>query len=79
MRELLPIAVALIYALALFAFASWANGAGNDVVKQKLRPSAYALAIVVYCTSWTFYGAVGSAVSNGWSYLPIYLGSGLID
>jgi Na+/proline symporter/signal transduction histidine kinase len=78
MFELLPIAVALIYALALFAFASWANGAGNDVVKQRLRPSAYALAIAVYCTSWTFYGAVGSAVSNGWSYLPIYLGPILI-
>jgi Na+/proline symporter len=78
MRELLPIAVALIYAMALFAFASWANGAGNDVVKQRLRPSAYALAIAVYCTSWTFYGAVGSAVSNGWSYLPIYLGPILV-
>jgi Na+/proline symporter/signal transduction histidine kinase/CheY-like chemotaxis protein len=78
MLELLPIAVALIYAMALFAFASWANGAGNDVVKQWLRPSAYALAIAVYCTSWTFYGAVGSAVSNGWSYLPIYLGPILV-
>jgi Na+/proline symporter/signal transduction histidine kinase/CheY-like chemotaxis protein len=78
MFELLPIAVALIYAMALFAFASWANGAGNDVVKQRLRPSAYALAIAVYCTSWTFYGAVGSAVSNGWSYLPIYLGPILV-
>jgi Na+/proline symporter/signal transduction histidine kinase len=78
MRELLPIAVALVYALALFAFASWANGAGNDVVKQRLRPPAYALAIAVYCTSWTFYGAVGSAVSSGWSYLPIYLGPILV-
>lgn len=78
MFELLPIAVALIYALALFAFASWADGAGNDAVKQRLRPAAYALAIAVYCTSWTFYGAVGSAVSDGWSYLPIYLGPILV-
>jgi Na+/proline symporter/signal transduction histidine kinase/CheY-like chemotaxis protein len=78
MFELLPIAVALIYALALFAFASWADGAGNDAVKRRLRPAAYALAIAVYCTSWTFYGAVGSAVSDGWSYLPIYLGPILV-
>jgi Na+/proline symporter/signal transduction histidine kinase/CheY-like chemotaxis protein len=78
MFELLPIAVALVYALALFAFASWADGAGNDAVKRRLRPAAYALAIAVYCTSWTFYGAVGSAVSDGWSYLPIYLGPILV-
>lgn len=78
MFELLPIAVALVYALALFAFASWADGAGNDAVKRRLRPAAYALAIAVYCTTWTFYGAVGSAVSDGWSYLPIYLGPILV-
>jgi hypothetical protein len=34
----------------------------------------YSLALAVYCSSWTFYGAVGTAVSNGWAYLPIYLG-----
>src|SRR5690606_28501743 len=28
----------------------------------------------VYCTSWTFYGAVGEAAHSGWTYLPIYLG-----
>ena len=78
MFELLPIVVALVYALALFAFASWADGAGNDAVKRRARPAAYALAIAVYCTTWTFYGAVGSAVSDGWSYLPIYLGPILV-
>lgn len=78
MTGLLPLAVALAYALALFAFASWADGTGNAATKRKLRPSAYALAIAVYCTSWTYYGAVGSAVSDGWSYLPIYLGPILI-
>ena len=34
----------------------------------------YSLALAVYCSSWTFYGAVGSAVRDGLSYLPIYLG-----
>jgi Na+/proline symporter/signal transduction histidine kinase len=39
-----------------------------------LRPHVYALALAVYCTSWTFYGAVGSAASIGLPYLAIYLG-----
>ncbi|HQV02250.1 MULTISPECIES: PAS-domain containing protein [unclassified Novosphingobium] len=37
------------------------------------RHLAYTLALGVYCSSWTFYGAVGSAVRDGWNYLPIYL------
>ncbi|TXK62259.1 PAS domain-containing hybrid sensor histidine kinase/response regulator [Alkalisalibacterium limincola] len=39
-----------------------------------LRPVVYSLALAVYCSSWTFYGAVGTAASNVWGYLPIYLG-----
>jgi Na+/proline symporter len=31
------------------------------------------LALGVYCSSWTIYGAVGSVVREGWNYLPIYL------
>lgn len=74
MEAVLPLAVALVYALLLFAFASWAEGTANTRLKSYLRPPAYALALAVYCTSWTYYGAVGSAVTDGWSYLPIYLG-----
>lgn len=39
----------------------------------RLRHGAYTLALGVYCSSWTFYGAVGTARSEGWNYLPIYL------
>ncbi|MGD9810199.1 MAG: PAS-domain containing protein [Sphingobium sp.] len=74
MLEVLPLAVAVVYALALFAFASWAESGRTPGLKRRLRLPAYALALAVYCTSWTYYGAVGSAVSDGWSYLPIYLG-----
>jgi len=38
------------------------------------RPLVYSLSIGVYCSSWTFLGAVGTAVTSGWSFLPIYLG-----
>ena len=41
-------------------------------------PFVYTLAISVYCTSWTFYGAVGSAARNGLEYLTIYLGPTLV-
>lgn len=75
---MLPLLVALLYAGALFAIASWADRAGSAPRMQRLRPSAYTLAIAVYCTSWTYYGAVGSAVANGWAYLPIYLGPMLV-
>ena len=38
----------------------------------------YGLSLAVYCTSWTFFGGVGSAATAGWHYLPIYLGPILI-
>jgi Na+/proline symporter/nitrogen-specific signal transduction histidine kinase len=41
-------------------------------------PIIYTLAISVYCTSWTFYGAVGSAARTGLEYLAIYLGPTLV-
>ncbi len=43
-----------------------------------IRPWVYALSLAVYCSSWTFFGAVGTAVSNGWDYLAIYLGPALM-
>src|SRR5690606_5684380 len=43
-----------------------------------LRPIVYSLALAVYCSSWTFYGAVGTAVTGGLEYLPIYLGPALL-
>lgn len=63
-----------IYAAILFAIA-WV-GDRHPLYTQRpwLRPTVYSLALAVYCSSWTFYGAVGSAVRNGWGYLPIYLG-----
>ena len=68
--------VATIYGLALFLIAYWAKSGGfADIFsKSKIRPIAYSMALAVYCTSWTLFGAVGTAVVEGWNYLPIYLG-----
>ncbi|WP_235898627.1 hybrid sensor histidine kinase/response regulator [Parahaliea maris] len=42
------------------------------------RGLVYALSLGVYCSSWTFYGAVGSAAGEPWSHVPIYLGPILV-
>lgn len=41
-------------------------------------PIVYTLSISVYCTSWTFYGAVGFAARNGLEFITIYLGPTLV-
>ena len=41
--------------------------------KQHLWPYIHGLALGVYCTSWALYGAVGTAVRDGWGYLPIFV------
>ena len=46
--------------------------------QPRLQPWVYSLALGVYCTSWTFYGAVGRAATSGWDFLPIYLGPLLV-
>lgn len=41
-------------------------------------PFVYTLSISVYCTSWTFYGAVGTAARDGLEFMAIYLGPTLV-
>src|SRR5690606_11898364 len=66
--------VSVGYAALLFAVA-WI-GDRYPLYPQRpwLRPLVYSLALAVYCSSWTFYGAVGTAVRSGIGYVPIYLG-----
>ncbi|RMU69157.1 RND-type multidrug efflux system, inner membrane transporter MexD [Pseudomonas syringae pv. aptata] len=66
-------AVALTYMAIMFAIAFY-----GDRYSASLRPTmrawVYSLSLAVYCTSWTFFGAVGQAAEQLWSFLPIYLG-----
>ena len=78
MDGLVLFAIAAVYVSALFALAYWAENRRGRWLKPRYRIPAYTLALAVYCTSWTFYGAVGSAVADGWLYLPIYLGPILV-
>jgi len=66
--------VVLLFALAYFSERSAAGDRGHFL----RSPLVYTLAISVYCTSWTFYGAVGSAARNGLEFFAIYLGPTLV-
>ena len=44
----------------------------------RLGPVIYALSLSIYCTSWTFYGSVGRAVTNGLDFTLIYVGPALV-
>lgn len=49
-----------------------------DQGKSLINGSVYALSLAVYCTTWTFFGSVGRATSDGYSFLAIYLGPTLL-
>jgi PAS domain S-box-containing protein len=70
--------LAVAYLGLLFAVAFYGDHKSVYPTRQRLRPYIYSLALGVYCTTWTFFGAVGTAVRDGWSYLPIYLGPALV-
>ncbi|MCG9684006.1 hybrid sensor histidine kinase/response regulator [Vibrio sp. Isolate23] len=71
MQGWLVIAVSLMY-LGLLFFIAW-YGDKQYRWLARWRPWIYSLSIAVYCTSWTFYGTVGQASDNPWSFLPIYI------
>lgn len=66
--------LALGYVTALFVLAGWVERRRDQFARPRFRRPAYMLALGVYCTSWTFFGAVGTAAADGWSFLPITLG-----
>ena len=71
--------ISLAYLMALFALAfialKRAEVSPSGIITS---PVVYTLSLAVYCTSWTFYGAVGSASRNGFEFLTIYLGPTIV-
>ncbi|MGE5514305.1 MAG: ATP-binding protein [Bacteroidota bacterium] len=71
-------AIAFAYLCLLFAIA-WIGDRCADQGRSLIaNPLTYALSVAVYHTSWTFYGSVGRAATNGVGFLPIYLGPTLM-
>lgn len=73
------ILVSLAYVIALFFVAFYAERLAAKGQGAWMRsPYIYTLSLSVYCTAWTFYGAVGSAARGGLEFLAIYLGPTLV-
>jgi len=70
----LLIVVSLLYIAVLFAIAWRGDRRARRYGASRRRPVIYSLALAIYCTSWTFHGAVGQAATTGWSFASIFVG-----
>jgi len=68
------IAVALGYIGLLFLIASYGDRVRRLGREGRARLFIYPLSLAIYCTSWTFFGSVGSASRSGYEFLTIYIG-----
>ncbi|XID74806.1 PAS-domain containing protein [Alkanindiges sp. WGS2144] len=73
MNSWIIIGVLALYIAALFACAFFGEKYASRL-SARGRVLLFSLTLGVYCSSWTFYGAVGETVRNGIGFLPIYLG-----
>mgnify|MGYP001792880165 CR=1 FL=1 len=71
--------VSLAYVALLFVVAFAADRAALKGHARWLHsPLIYTLSLSIYCTAWTFYGAVGFAARSGLEFVTIYLGPTLV-
>ncbi len=63
----------LLYVSLLF-FIAWRGDRQEPHHIPTKSALVYSLSLAVYCSSWTFFGAVGTASSRGWDFFAIYLG-----
>jgi len=71
LQETAVFGLSLAYLGLLFAVAwlgdrharTWSTGA--------MGPLVYSLSLAIYCTSWTFYGAVGRAATSGLDFILV--------
>ncbi|MEL6862873.1 MAG: histidine kinase, partial [Bacteroidota bacterium] len=62
------------YFSLLFVIAFYAEQRERSKKSIVNNPYFYALSLAVYCTAWTYFGSIGRAATNGYGFLPIYLG-----
>ena len=65
----------VMYLLLLFLIA-YSTEQGWIPPRIARHPITYSLSLGVYATSWTFYGSVGFAQTQGFAFLSVYLGVG---
>jgi Na+/proline symporter len=71
------ILVSLLYVGLLFGIAYYGDSTRQGK-SYASNPIVYSLSLAVYCSSWTFYGAVGRATDSGWEFMATYLGPILV-
>ncbi len=72
------LALSLAYLGLLFAVAWFGDRYARDWSASSVAPAVYGLSLAIYCTSWTFYGAVGRAATSGIDFILIYTGPALV-
>ncbi len=73
------IVICLAYVILLFGVAFAADRLAARGKSTWLRsPLIYTFSLSIYCTAWTFYGAVGYAARSGLEFVTIYLGPTLV-
>ncbi|UYM15560.1 PAS domain-containing hybrid sensor histidine kinase/response regulator [Endozoicomonas euniceicola] len=65
--------IAMLYVAGLFGVA-WYGDRIDLRKKTQLRSYIYGLSLAVYCSSWSFFGTVGQASTDPWSFVPVFLG-----
>lgn len=70
-------ALGYVSLLFLVAFAVERRAARGGIGWLR-SPWVYTLSLSIYCTAWTFYGAVGSAARSGLEFVTIYLGPTIV-
>jgi Na+/proline symporter/signal transduction histidine kinase/CheY-like chemotaxis protein len=72
------LALAIAYLMLLFWVAKWGDTNSPAARWLTSHPLVYCLALGIYCTAWTFFGAVGQSSKQQWMYLPILLGPAIV-
>ncbi|SNR27028.1 sodium:solute symporter [Paracoccus sediminis] len=73
------VAGCLAYVALMFGVAFAADrAAARGHLRWLDHPAVYTLSLSVYCSAWTFYGAVGYASRSGLEFATIYLGPTIV-
>jgi hypothetical protein len=73
-QSTLILGLSLAYLGLLFVVAHFGERSAANWSRSRAGPIIYALSLAIYCTSWTFYGAVGRAATVGLDFMLIYVG-----
>ncbi|WP_119302706.1 NahK/ErcS family hybrid sensor histidine kinase/response regulator [Dongia deserti] len=77
-QSTLILGLSVAYLGLLFVIAHFGEQRAASWSRSRAGPIIYALSLAIYCTSWTFYGAVGRAATVGLDFSLIYVGPALV-